>query len=106
MSCFKTVDAKDMPSTREMLVEAILLEFPIASVTGMTDSMTQRLIILNSKCFKMPDIKIWNLMIAKMIFKALLQISYEVNLILFTIAVLFLFKLQICTVYWSNTKKW
>jgi len=26
-----------------MLVEAILLEFPIASVTGMTDSMPQEL---------------------------------------------------------------
>jgi len=32
-----------MVSAREMLVEAILLEFLIASVTGMTDYMPQEL---------------------------------------------------------------
>ena len=95
-----------MVSTREMLEEAILLEFLIASVTGMTDSMPQRLLILNSKCFKMPDIKIWNFTIAKIIFKVSLRIPYEVNLVHFTKPVLFLFKLQTCTVYWSNTKNW
>lgn len=87
-------------------MEAILLEFPVASVTAMTDSLPQRLIILNSKCSKMPDIKIWNLMIAKIIFKDLLQIPYEVNLIHYTNLVLFLFKMQTCNSYWSNTENW
>ena len=87
-------------------MEAILLEFQVASVTGMTDSMPQRLLILNSKCFKMPNTKIWNLIVAKILCKVLLQIRYEVNLIHFTNPVLFLFQLQSCTVYWSNTKNW